>query len=384
MEIEKNIKNNIYNKNPTLWKNLHEKYSTNSLLFIKEIFNIINNANNSYSVVNLNIKKKTIYELPKGDLYNYIPIEIKNIIENNPNTIKSYTFKINNKNIQLFIVIPCSQENEATLNLFNVIVKKTYMIIYLLNFYSNKLTQNINIYLYLTEHKKVLPSKKTPLNTLHSNTAFTTFCITNTEINIYRMEEYFKVLIHELIHNLCLDFSSFDNTHINRDVLNIFKVKSDVNLFETYTEVWAEILNTIFISYNSTIDKNNIDIMIKKTKKMLFYEKIFSIIQCVKVLKHYNLKYKNIIVENELNKNYNEKTNILSYYVIKAIVITNINDFLEFCNGSLDFKKTDTNINTFFTKLIKQKYNDPIFLNYVKNIETININNKQLRMTIYG
>lgn len=381
MEIENFIKNNIYNKNPTLWRNLHEKYSKKSLIFLEQIFNVINNSNISFNKNKLNIKTNILNELPKGDLYNYIPNEIKNIIENNTNVKQLYTFKIDNKYIQLYIIIPGSQEHNK---LFNVILKKTFIVIYLLNYYSNKLTQNINIYMYLTDHIKLLPPKKTPINTLHSNTALTTFCKTDTEINIYRMEEYFKVLTHELIHNLCLDFSSLNNIEINRKILNIFNIKSDVNLFETYTEVWAEILNTMFISYNSTIDKNNIDIMIKKTNKMLFYEKIYSIIQCVNVLKHYNLKYENIIVDNKLNKNYTEKTNVLSYYILKSIVITNINDFFNFCNGRLDFIKTNKNINNFFTNLIKTKYNNPIFLNYIKDIESININNNNLRMTIYG
>ena len=46
------------------------------------------------------------------------------------------------------------------------------------------------------------------------NTGLTRRCATDNEVVIYRQEEWFKVLIHELIHGFGLDFHSSDDITI--------------------------------------------------------------------------------------------------------------------------------------------------------------------------
>jgi hypothetical protein len=85
-----------------------------------------------------------------------------------------------------------------------------------------------------------------------------------------------------------------------------------------------------------------------------------------------NLKY------NQLNdemgyKNYKEKTNVLSYYIITFVLLYNYDDFLFWCvnnNGKVifEFKKTVKNqMNLCY--FIEKKYNTKSILNYVLFIE---------------
>ena len=59
--------------------------------------------------------------------------------------------------------------------------------------------QPMHLHLYLTPFKKTLPTTKgLVLDELHVNTAYTWHCKPNNKMVIYREEEWFKVLIHEI------------------------------------------------------------------------------------------------------------------------------------------------------------------------------------------
>ena len=73
---------------------------------------------------------------------------------------------------------------------------------------------------------------------------------------IYRKEEWFKVLIHELFHVLGLDFSviNYDN---NKEILrkHFNNINSDLLISEAYCELWATILNSCFLLFFKLIKK---------------------------------------------------------------------------------------------------------------------------------
>jgi hypothetical protein len=178
-----------------------------------------------------------------------------------------------------------------------------------------------------------------------------------------------------------LDFSSEDPTAANNNILSIFPVNSDVRLFETYCETWAEILNVMFISYHSTrqIENNSehINKMLDKTTRMLGYEKMFSIFQCVKVLHHLNLIYsqmheKSPTADKIRQARYKEKTQILSYYVLKSILMFDPSLFIEWCikhnNRSLTFHSTSNNIRS-YCDLVRQQHQYPGFVRAMEQFE---------------
>jgi hypothetical protein len=256
----------------------------------------------------------------------------------------------------------------------------------------------MTIQLYFTQHLKSLAKTKTePLDRVHVNTAFTTACAPSTEIFLFRKEEWFKVFIHETFHNLGLDFSSMDNGNVNAMVSKIFPVTGDIRLYETYCEMWAEIMNALFVSFFSTRKTKDDEITVmRKFRSMLGFESVFSVFQCAKILEHYGLTYHDMTsLERRSHglKKYKEETYILSYYIIKSVFMTHVNDFIEWCldhNGdTLDFKKNPTNMAD-FVRAITKLYKTPKHLELVHAVENVDLTETDefirntLRMTVFG
>jgi len=69
-------------------------------------------------------------------------------------------------------------------------------------------------------------------------------------------------------HNFGLDFSDMNLSSVNRKLKDHFNVNVEFNLYESYCETWARIINTIFYSYFSVLDNLNPK---KKYFKTQFY-----------------------------------------------------------------------------------------------------------------
>ena len=92
--------------------------------------------------------------------------------------------------------------------------------------------------MYLTPTVKKLPHNKLEiLSQDHCNTAVTTACEKEGEILIFREEEWFKVLIHETFHLLCLDFANMPTyilSEFNKKIRQLMPLRSEYNLFDAY------------------------------------------------------------------------------------------------------------------------------------------------------
>ena len=299
--------------------------------------------------------------------------------------------------------------------------------------------KQLTCYLFLTDHHKILPKKDEtissefhstnmlPIDTIHANTAFTTACSLNSDIMLYRMEEWFKVFIHETFHSLGLDFSQMDNTESNRQILDLFPGCSremDVRIYETYCEMWAEILNVMFIAYFSEISRvctktrtrkdtgnmNNatrrlgcvqsveysriLSKTIAQTEKYLEYERAFTMYQASKVLQHYNRTYPEICSHTHTPNTYSELTPVFSYYIVKSVLFYHVNYFVEWCSrhneDTLYFTKTKHNIRE-YGRLIGRLYKSNEFIQkfdaIMKRTQTLEKPNQwisqTLRMSLY-
>jgi hypothetical protein len=325
---------------------------------------------------NAKIENNNGTQFTKSSDFDNIPMTIKQNIERMDKIIRVSRFQIQERSFKVTIVYP----NENKLSAHSNRIRRIFTWLFVAcHFSPTKCSQTLDINLYFTNHVKTLPpANGTIIDQEHANTAFTTSCNTNTEINLFREEEWFKVLIHETFHCMGLDFSSEDPTAANNNILSIFPVKSDVRLFETYCETWAEILNVMFLSYYSTrqIENNSESIkkMLDKTTRMLLYEKMFSLFQCAKVLCHLNITYsqmheKNSTADKIRQARYKERTQILSYYVLKSILMFDPNIFIEWCvkhnNRSLKFNSASHNIDR-YCDVIRLQYKD---MNFVETLE---------------
>lgn len=353
----------------------------------KIITEIHNNLLLSYSYVNQNLLlKPTVKKInstsqiirPKTFSENSFPEIIRKHINDSMMSEISYSFSLNNRKVKVVFVLE-NHDYEIKIDLYNRYVEIIAMWLFILNMYaSKKCAENIVIYFYFTSLEKQLPTSNLHiLNQINVNTAFTTTCPKDSEIVVFRKEEWFKVFIHETFHNFGLDFSMMNNGVLHNCILNIFKVKSDVNAFEAYTEFWAEIINANFCSFFSIANKNDNEEYLSTVELYINFEKIHSIFQLVKTLDFMGLQYSDLYLNTKrsasLRENlYKENTNVLSYYIIKSVLLNNYQGFLSWCRTNnlslLDFKKTGETQNQ-FCKFIEKNYKTSLLLDNINQAE---------------
>ena len=205
--------------------------------------------------------------------------------------------------------------------------------------------ESLDVYFYMTPFKKLCPSATQstaadgPLSAIHVNTGLTRNCETNGEIVIYRTEEWFKVFIHESMHNFNMDFIGLDLSAANKRLRETFCIPhDDVLLFETYTETWARIINTMFETYFSPNVRNQTE-FIRRVRENLTTNALFYAYQAVKVLDIMELKYAQITILSPENmevcrKRYAEETNVYAYYILGGILSVYALPFISWCRDN--------------------------------------------------
>ena len=326
--------------------------------------------------------------------------EVKKHIYENSNNVLTYKFNMFDRNISIIFILK-DKIVDALIETYNKYVDYMLVWLYVADIHSSKkCAKQLKIIIYHTSLLKQLP--KTNMQILNQNNANTGFCMScpvDSEIVVFRKEEWFKVFIHETFHNFGLDFSSMNVSLYNKKILQIFPVNSEVNLFESYTEFWGRIINASFCSFINMKNKNDIEEFYRNTEFYINLEKNFAFFQMIKILDFMGLSYndlykKTVVSENLRKTQYKENTNILSYYVLTSILLNNYQDFLSWCDTNnislLNFKKTSTHINN-FCAFIEKKYKTKNMLEGIKCIEKIFYNMKKknkiyllenLRMTI--
>lgn len=409
------IQDTSYNKKDEvriLIDNIINDLNTAKVSFLDKSNNIIAKINE----IKIIDGSKSEY-FPKGNSFTgYVDSTIKEKIKTSIKYGREYTLSFNNNNnnseqkikINLIYCLDEKIDSEFIKSItpekmqrkFDEYIYKIYLWFHVANKQRNILcSENMSVYIYMTNLIKLIENNsKIILDRRHSNSAFTTSCQKTTEIHIYREEDWFKTLIHETFHCFGFDFShsskseehqlsqvkdisnNIKTTSPNLDnyskdkILDIFSVKSDVNLFETYCEVWGELLNLIIYLWMEPLGFN-----IDKFYELLFYEQQFSLFQCAKVLKHNNLTYNDMKFNTKrFSKEFKENTNILSYYILKSIYLYYINKFIVFISNQnvstpFKFNYTEKNMNNYIN-IISSKYGetskyDSVFEERIKDME---------------
>ena len=198
-----------------------------------------------------------------------------------------------------------------------------------------------------------------------------------------------------------MDFSNYEevNALISKEIKKKIPIGAKILAYETYSEIWAEILNVIITVSIETHGKHMS--VVSLVEGMLEKELFFSMFQCAKILDHFKLDYKDLYSEEQTSifsfgggkrKRYQEKTAAFSYFFMKTILLFNCNMFLEWSiarNGqSILFKDPEKNARAFVDDLILSKYNDPVFVECMDKMKATfykrsgnNFIYKTLRMT---
>jgi hypothetical protein len=245
----------------------------------------------------------------------------------------------------------------------------------------------LNVYFYMTPFKKERPAgDDAVISAIHANTGLTRNCETHGEIVVYRTEEWFKVFIHESMHNFNMDFIDIDLKRANEQLRRTFCIPhDDILLFETYTETWARIINTIFNTYFRGHDNDNTDAtttprnhFIRAVREKLAENAMFYAYQAVKVLDIMGLKYAHITVQSAENtemcrKRYAEDTNVYAYYILGGILSVNAMPFISWCcennrGSSIRFSRSAGNLPR-FVEFIGRATRDPVIIGLITFIE---------------
>ena len=378
----------------------------------------------------------------------YVPSKIAEYIKENARYLIEYSCDLGNgKTVKVKFILfdSCRYElnniRKKGATYFKHCVLKIYIWLKVLSKYSDvECGKNLECFFYFTPFKRKLPSDSDSesssnmyhysepvgggdggvISASHVNGGLSNICQPDGHIIVYRKEEWFKVFIHETMHNYGLDFAVLDDILMsNKKLQSIFSVQTDIKIFESYCETWARVMNVFFESYfevnrqsrslftpMSTRKKiiNNIhkthkqhiasasaSVTVKnktgfkdKNERFLtiFYdnmqhEAVFSIFQCVKILNYMGLDYNIISTCTDANyiivkKLYKEHTNVFAYYVIVAILIANFNNFILWCidnNTNLfNFKKEPASVDDFIA-FISKNYKNNDLLKMVVSME---------------
>ena len=169
--------------------------------------------------------------------------------------------------------------------------------------------KKLDLLIFLTPFKKIIKHKGQILTRNEINSG----CCSkyNHWVQIFRSEELLKVLIHELLHYYNLDCNTTDWID---DILPIKLPCNSLLLNEAITEAMAIILHTYYYS-----EITNQDFKLSLRKEITYSKEMHDII-----LYHNNVKTLNDLF------NVCHYTNVIPYYIIKFVLIEDIEDALKY------------------------------------------------------
>ena len=226
----------------------------------------------------------------------FVPIEIKKTMETEIHYTLKYSFKINTRKITILFYI--HSYDEIQIKKYDGYIEKIMILLFFLSTYSkNKCSNHLTIHFCLSSLQKLIPTNVIDVfDVKHVNSAVTTSCVPKGHIFIYRNEEWFKVLIHELFHVMGLDFSYGHSSLFTQKLRDELNIESDYLIYEAYSEFWATIINTMFYTYftlyfDTKVDNIYIDDFLDMNNQHLNIELTFSLLQSVKILSYMHLNY---------------------------------------------------------------------------------------------
>jgi hypothetical protein len=189
----------------------------------------------------------------------------------------------------------------------NLIMKTVYSIVKLFKKLYGK--KDIEITVALTKVDRNIDSEIIKMANVNGGLMW----VGTGSIVIYRKEELYKVICHELSHVYKLECQNIDNHETK--VMNKFKVKTvniDNLISEAYTEYQAMLHHIALLSYYT-----------KQSIRLFYhYEKIWGLYQVCKILNNYGMKK----FEDLYTREFKQEANVFSYYIVKFFLVYKLNN----------------------------------------------------------
>jgi hypothetical protein len=329
------------------------KYSLKCVNFINKYmydFKLDNSIYGDIKNKTLNIIKDTDitykYKIINGEFNMDMLLSCKFVPNKIIHILKSNNFK--NKIIlfeKIKININYIEKDEPLININRLL--HICNIMYKLNDYNDIL----NVEIFYIKYRKELTEYKSLLCANNVNSGFS---VKFKYVCIFRNEEIEKVLFHELIHFFDNDTSIDNITHnkISEYIINKFGIIDEHYINEAYTDYYAILYNTLFMSYYLNTD----------FYELFKIEILFSLFQTAKILANNNiLNFEQIYKKENVIK---QNTHGFSYYILKSAFLL---------RPELLNKKSFDNINLII-ELIESSLNNKIFINIINYYINIILN----------
>lgn len=244
---------------------------------------------------------------------NFVSLDIMQHAESEDLILQEYDSKI----LNIKIYTPISDEDNqnhqigligADVSLINAIVLTLMEL-----FQSDK---KVNLVAFYGNQKKYLPTNGETMCSDNINSGATE---AGKLVMVWRKEEFYKVLIHELIHYFKIDFYLGDDLYgkVNAEFKKHVKIEGIDRINESYTEALAMMIHSIFYSQIKKMDLMTV----------LNNEVKFSHFQIAKILSH----SKTLSIEDVLSKKVaiQQNTSAVSYFIIKTLFMLNYDILLD-------------------------------------------------------
>jgi len=444
----KRVMDHLFRRHASELAPIHPNLSSVSKRFLHKVVDMMRHADRTWSSAILEETRTKIdatymNAIQEKPWYQWIAKPIQHMLEIQPKHGWIYKLLIHGRTVDIHFVVP-----QSTMRLhpesFSEKHREKYMrmairrvIVWLHVAYAfthETCKHDSTIYLFLSDSKKQFMTYKDTLHPIHTNSGASNVCYPTGQIVIYRYEEWFKVLIHETFHYLGMEFSQiYDEqqaqvTALIQEAFPRCHPSAQFLVFETYCETWAEILNVLFLSFfsqkppkgmvatrarrgasppnqtrrNTFFDDlyvcNNV---VSQTEVYLQYEQWFSLVQCAKMLKHFELTYEELFTRDpRVTYNHMGRYDLFSYHILKSIWMYRVNDFIVWCVAnnrygeekavSLDFHKTAHCVEDYVKQIIRYSRDDVLREGYLQadkwilgDNEVVSPIQKTLRMTMF-
>lgn len=326
--------NKIHNKNecPIIYKYYTEQNKNNIsfedfiILFREKNEKISIDTDNFIDYVNKHFPdRKIITELIYDNMF--IGIDIIQFCEIHDFDYNTYEF-FDGTIIKIF--------DPIVTNLKKIDVELIYRLIVLIR----KITMNtrpIEINIINTTQRKEFTFPEI-LGTDNINSGFTEFG-TNNRIVIYRNEEIYKIIVHELLHYYDIGISNEFN-YLNN--VNVECIKCNNYINEAIVEFHALLIYAKFIEYYAKISY----------KKIINIEYTFSILQIAKTLIFFNMHDSKCILKKNNCGYIKQQTSFFSYFIIKTLFLHNFKKSFEVMNNINKLNNHGEKITNYVMKII--------------------------------
>ena len=177
--------------------------------------------------------------------------------------------------------------------------------------------RTITVNLCLLPDKKILRKGQKKISKLNVNSGSNHFSETESDICVFRKEEAIKVIIHEVIHGLRFSQLESDEEISEKLCVKYDLDSRDILIDESYTEIWAQIFNCLFVSTLTDSVNKYQDFV-----SLLAIERNFAIYQGAKIEQ---------FARDSIYKNIDKETNVTAYYLLVGEIYMELEAFLTKC-----------------------------------------------------